>query len=246
MNVVRKWRRWFAVGCTHANHIDRKSWETVLAFKRRWNPETTIHLGDFLDTAAWRAGARNSQDDPDKTVSFSDDYLVGMSHLKELAPVSVVLLGNHEARLWGMLRSSSAVVAYAAEQGTQAIEQAVKKLKARLLPYDIDDGLFLLGDTVFLHGFQCGEAAVRDTVESLGRPIVMAHLHRPEITRGRVRGSPVGICTGTLANIPSMGYARHRRATYRWGHGFAYGEYCADACVAWLATPVKGEWRFPL
>lgn len=245
MNVTRKWRRWLAVGCTHAGHIDRKAWEQVLAFKRRWKPDETIHLGDFLDTAAWRAGARNSQDDPDHSSSFSDDYLHGMTHLKELE-ITTCLLGNHENRLWQLVRSSSAVVAYAAEQGTQAIEQTVKKLKARLLPYDIEQGLFLLGGTVFLHGFSASENAVRDTIESLGKPIVMAHLHRPEIARGRVIGSPTGICTGTLANIGAMGYARQRRATYRWGHGFAYGEFCHDACVSWLATPVKGEWRFPL
>ena len=245
MNVVRKWRRWLAVGCTHAGHIDRKAWEQVLSFRSRWRPVETIHLGDFLDTAAWRAGARHSPDDPDKTASFADDYLHGMTHLKELE-VTRIHLGNHENRIFGLTRSSSAVVAYAAEQGVAAIEQAAKKLKAQLYPYDIEGGLSLLGDTVFLHGFQCSEAAVRDTIESLGKPIVMAHLHRPEIARGRVIGSPTGICTGTLANIGAMGYARQRRATYRWGHGFAYGEFCQDACVSWLATPVKGEWRFPL
>ena len=234
-----------AVGCTHAGHIDRKSWDQVLRFRDRWRPVETIHLGDFLDTAGWRAGARKDPDDPDRSASFADDYLHGMTHLKELAPTRVHF-GNHENRVASLMRSPSAVVAYAAEQGMQAIEQTVKKLKARLFPYDIEEGLSLLGDTVFLHGFSAAESAVRDTIESMGKPIVMAHLHRPEIARGRVLGSPVGICTGTLANIGMMGYARQRRATYRWGHGFAYGEYCQDACVSWLATPVKGEWRFPL
>ena len=191
-----------------------------MKFKDRWKPEMTIHLGDFLDTAAWRSGARHSQDDPDKTSSSSEDYLHGIGHLKELSP-QVVLSGNHEARIWALTKSSSAVVAYAAEEGVKAIEGAVKKMKARLFPYDIEEGLSLLGDTVFLHGFSFSENAVRDTIESLGKPIVMAHLHRPEIARGRVIGAPTGICTGTLANIGAMAYARQRRATYRWGHGFA-------------------------
>ena len=110
MNVVRKWRRWLAVGCTHAGHIDRKAWEQVLAFKSRWRPVETIHLGDFLDTAAWRAGARANPDDPDRSESFSDDYLHGMAHLKELAPTRIHL-GNHEQRLLSLVRSPSAVVA---------------------------------------------------------------------------------------------------------------------------------------
>ena len=145
MNVTRRWRKFFAVGCTHAGHLDLKAWGEVMKFKDRWKPEMTIHLGDFLDTAAWRSGARHSQDDPDKTSSFSEDYLHGIGHLKELSP-QVVLSGNHEARIWALTKSSSAVVAYAAEEGVKAIEGAVKKMKARLFPYDIEAGVFLLGN----------------------------------------------------------------------------------------------------
>ncbi|NBW14789.1 MAG: hypothetical protein EBR82_43000 [Caulobacteraceae bacterium] len=95
MNVTRKWRRFFAVGCTHAGHLDLKAWGEIMKFKDRWKPEMTIHLGDFLDTAAWRAGARHSQDDPDKTSSFSEDYLHGIGHLKELSPQVVLISIRH-------------------------------------------------------------------------------------------------------------------------------------------------------
>jgi len=245
MNVTRKWRRWMAVGCTHAGHLDYKAWKEVLAFKQRWQPETTIHLGDFLDTSAWRAGARNNPDDPDRGESIAEDYLVGISHLKELSP-QVCMLGNHEFRVWDLLKSNSAIVAYAAEEGVKAIEGAIKKLKARMFEYDIEKGVFILGNTYFIHGYSHGESAVRDAVESYGKSVVMAHLHRPEIARGRILGAPIGHCTGTLANVGAMGYARRRRATLRWGHGFCYGEYAHDACVTWLATPTKGEWRLPV
>lgn len=216
-----------------------------MRFKDRWKPETTIHLGDFMDTAGWRAGARNSNDDPDHGSNFQDDYQRGMATLTELRP-QVVLWGNHEARLTGLVKSSSAVVAYAAEEGVKAIEAGIKKLRAISIPYDVERGIHLMGGTAFVHGYSHGESAIRDHVEMYSRPIIMAHIHRAEIARGRSIGSPQGISVGTLANIGAMGYARTRRATLRWGHGFAYGEYCADACQAWLATPIKGEWRFPL
>ena len=248
MNVTRRWRKFFAVGCTHAGHLDLKAWGEVMKFKERWKPETTIHLGDFLDTAAWRAGARTSQDDPDKGSSFSEDYLHGIGHLKELFTGGdhVTMMGNHEARIWALTRSSSAVVAYAAEEGVKAIESAVKKMKARLFPYDIEKGVFLLGNMACVHGYSFGEAALRDHCEQYGRPVLMAHTHRPEQVRGRTIGSPMGTCVGTLMRIQDAAYARHRRATLRWAHGCAFGEYCADAVQTWLATPVKGEWRFPL
>ncbi|NDF17657.1 MAG: metallophosphoesterase [Verrucomicrobia bacterium] len=245
MNVTRKWRRFFAVGCTHAGHLDLKAWAEVMKFKERWKPDTTLHLGDFLDTSCWRAGARNSADDPDKSSSFADDYLHGIGHLKELRP-DVVLLGNHEWRIFGLTRSSSAVVAYAAEEGVKAIEGAIKKLKAQMLPYDVEQGVYLLGNMACVHGYSCGEAALRDHTEQYGRPVLMAHTHRPEQVRGRTIGSPMGTCVGTLMRIQDAAYARHRRATLRWAHGCAFGEYCADAVQTWLATPVKGEWRFPV
>lgn len=219
-----------------------------MKFKNRWAPQTTIHLGDFMDTTCWRAGARNSPDDPDKGASFAEDYLHGIGHLKELfsGGEHITMLGNHEHRVFALTRSSSAVVAYAAEEGVKAIEGALKKLKSRMFPYDVEKGVFLLGPMACVHGYSCGEAALRDHCEMYGRSVLMAHTHRPEQARGRTIGSPLGTCVGTLMRIEDAGYARHRRATLRWSHGCAFGEYCADAVQTWLATPVKGEWRFPL
>jgi hypothetical protein len=248
VNVTRRWRKFFAVGCTHAGHLDLKAWGEVIKFKERFQPDTTIHLGDFLDTSCWRAGARNSPDDPDKGSSFSEDYLHGIGQLKELftGGEHVTLMGNHEWRVFGLTKSSSAVVAYAAEEGVKAIEGALKKLKSRMFPYDVEKGVFLLGPMACVHGYSCGEAALRDHCEMYGRSVLMAHTHRPEQVRGRTIGSPMGTCVGTLMRIQDAAYARHRRATLRWAHGCAFGEYCADAVQTWLATPVKGEWRFPL
>jgi hypothetical protein len=219
-----------------------------MKFKERFRPDTTIHLGDFLDTSCWRAGARNSPDDPDKGSSFSEDYLHGIGQLKELfsGGEHVTMMGNHEWRVFGLTKSSSAVVAYAAEEGVKAIEGALKKLKSRMFPYDVEKGVFLLGPMACVHGYSCGESALRDHCEMYGRSVLMAHTHRPEQVRGRTIGSPMGTCVGTLMRIEDAAYARHRRATLRWAHGCAFGEYCADAVQTWLATPVKGEWRFPL
>ena len=70
------------------------------------------------------------------------------------------------------------LVAYAAEEGVKAIEGAVKKMKARLFPYDIEAGVFLLGNMACVHGYSFGESALRDHCEQYGRPVLMAHTHQ--------------------------------------------------------------------
>lgn len=245
MTPVKKWRKFLAVGCSHGTHISQEAREAVLAFRDRYKPDEVIHLGDAIDCTALRAGAMKDSNTGDHSVNLADDFSAGLAFIKELRP-SIYMLGNHEHRIFALTNATNAVVAYAAERGVEEIEKVTKKLHCRVFPYDIEKGICVLGGTAFLHGFAFSENAVRDTVESLGRPVIMAHIHRPEIQRGRVINGPVGICVGTLANIGAMEYARQRRATLRWGHGFAYGEYSSKGCVAWLATPTAGEWRLPI
>lgn len=245
MNVTQKWTKFLAVGCSHGSHISESAKKAVLDFRDRYKPEEIIHLGDAIDCTSLRGGAIRDSISGDHSADLADDFATGIGFLKELEP-TIYMLGNHEHRLYNLLGSSSAIISYAAERGVDEIERQMKKLHCRVFPYDIEKGVVVLGGTAFLHGFAFSENAVRDTVESLGRPVIMAHIHRPEIQRGRVINSPVGICVGTLANIGAMAYARQRRATLRWQHGFAWGEYSSKGCVSWLATPTGGEWRLPI
>lgn len=245
MRVIQKWTKFLAVGCSHGTHISQEAREAVLQFQKRYKPEEVIHLGDAIDCTSLRAGAIKDSISGDHSADLADDFESGICFLKELSP-TIYMMGNHENRLYALAQSSSAVISFAAEKGIEEIEKVAKKLHCRVFPYDIEKGIVVLGGTAFLHGFLHSENAVRDTIESVGRPVVMAHLHRAEIQRGRMLNSPYGICTGTLANIGAMAYARQRRATLRWGHGFVWGEYSPKGCVAWLATPTGGEWRLPV
>jgi len=53
---MKGWKKWMAVGCSHGDQIDPDARKAVLVFKERWKPDMTIHLGDFLDLAAFRSG----------------------------------------------------------------------------------------------------------------------------------------------------------------------------------------------
>jgi len=244
-NIVNKWTKFLAVGCSHGSHISQTAREAVISFKKRYAPTEVIHLGDAIDCTSLRGGAIKDPTSGDYSSDLADDFEAGIGFLKELEP-TIYLLGNHEHRLYSLLSSSSAVISFCAEKGVEEIEKATKKMHCRVFPYDIEKGIVVLGKTAFLHGYAHSENAVRDSVESLGMPVVMAHLHRPEVQRGRVLNSPVGICSGTIADIGAMSYARQRRATLRWGHGFVWGEYSSKGCVSWLATPTAGEWRLPV
>ena len=221
MNISKGWKKWMAVGCSHGDQIDPEARKAVLTFRDRWKPDTTFHLGDFLDLAAFRSGAVNDPNSADRAASVSDDLSAGIDFLHELRPQHI-LFGNHEARLYKLAASPNALAAHAATLTLQAIEDAAKKLKARTYPYHIRS-YAELGGTKFLHGYMFNVQAIRDHAETYGN-CVLAHLHRVGSERARTLDGATGHCTGMLARF-DMEYASTRRATLGWSQGFAYGFY---------------------
>jgi hypothetical protein len=139
-------------------------------------------------------------------------------------------------------------VAHCCTAAKSEIYNACKDLKAKWVPYDIEKGWHDLGGTAFGHGFMHSEAAVRDHVEMVRKPIVMGHLHRVDRVAGRSFGAPVGWSIGCLADIGSMHYARRQRSVTRWQHGVAWGEYVesGEGCTVNVLSPVGGQWRYPI
>jgi hypothetical protein len=133
-SLTRKWKRWMAISCTHGHLADPRATGAMLKFRRAYAPQTVLHLGDFVDMAALRAGARRDSDDPDHAESMADDLLAGLSFLRELEPTTTHF-GNHEDRLCELAHSGSAVVSYAAGQVLGRIEDAAREMKANIVPY---------------------------------------------------------------------------------------------------------------
>jgi nucleotide-binding universal stress UspA family protein len=220
---MKGWKKWMAVGCSHGDQIDPEARKAVLKFQQHFRPQTTIHLGDFLDLAAFRSGAISDPNSSDRAASISDDLSAGIDFLHELRPQHI-LYGNHEARLYKLASSPNALAAHAATLTIQAIEKTAKELKAKLYPYHIRSYLEL-GGCKFIHGYMYNVQAIRDHAEALGgSSVVMAHLHRVGLERARNIEGTSGYCTGMLARF-DMDYASTRRATLAWSQGFAYGYY---------------------
>jgi len=115
-----------AVGCSHGDQIDPEAREAVLTFRDRWKPDAVIHLGDFLDLAAFRSGAIRDSNDSDHAANISFDLSEGIEFLHELRPTHI-LCGNHEARLWRMQQSPNALIAHAASLTIDRIEETARK-----------------------------------------------------------------------------------------------------------------------
>ena len=243
MNITHKWKRLFAVGCSHGDLIDPLAAEAVLRFKAAWKPHTTIHLGDFVDTAAFRAGAKGTSDE---SAPISPDFNAGLSFLKALRP-NLIFCGNHEARLWRLEKHHNAVVSQCATDLIERIRTRAALCKAELVE---DWGIRswrTIGNYKFGHGYLFGENFLRDTAEAHGNCVV-AHAHRAGMANGRRDDSATAYCVGTLSDIPNMDYAGARRSTLSWSAGFVWGEYCDDKCVLWLHINPQNqkEWRFPI
>jgi predicted phosphodiesterase len=247
--IVSKWTKVLALGCSHGKHICPKAKTAVLEAKRKFKPDITIHLGDAIDTAAFRSGARGI--DADSAEPVAPDIDGGLMFLKELRP-QVFLCGNHEARLWHLQSSPNAVIAYASNRAIQHIEDGCAKIGTRIIPYDGIFQKYMIGDVLFTHGTFYNEMAARDMAEAYGGKVVFAHTHRAMQAPGRTMKPSHGYCVGTLTRKREMTYASCRRATMGWGMGVVAAEIRegkSPASHVWLFTgPSEGEdhgWRLP-
>jgi len=243
---MTKWKKFLAVSCSHGHLADAKATKAALELKKRFKPETTLHLGDAIDLAAFRSGAMRSPDAADRAASISEDFRAGISFLQLLEP-NVFFIGNHEHRVYEHQYSPNAILAHCATSCLADIHQACKDMRTEIVQYDIAKGWREFGGTLFGHGFMFNQMATRDHVEMLKKPCVFGHLHRVDRSAGRSVGAPIGWSIGCLANVDAMGYARRNRSTLAWQHGIAWGEYNDKSCIVNVLSPTsQGEWRFPV
>jgi hypothetical protein len=246
-NISRKWRRYVALTCSHGSDIDPRAREAALTFIDRYKPQTRLHLGDAIDLACLRAGARRDPDDPDRASSLMDDLLAGLSFLHELKP-TIYFHGNHEARAVGLAHSGNQVVAYAAGAVMARIQDELARYKTEIVPYAgiLKNSVRHLGGTAFLHGALFNVSAARDTAETIGTHCVFGHTHRVAIEAARTHSDAIGYNIGCLARL-DMEYAAGRRQSLAWRHAICFGEYLPDGtgCTVNVLT-LSPHYRLPL
>jgi len=212
-------KRALIVGCSHGHLIDKGARAAVLKFRDEYKPHFIAHVGDFIDTACFRSGANGTSDEAEPV---APDISSGLDFLRELRP-NVVLLGNHEARLWKLAEHYNAIVAELSQRIIHEIEDCCKKLKAPVIPYNIKQA-YPLADYVLLHGISYAQNATYWHALRYGN-CVHAHTHRPAFEQADRHGGSKAFCVGTLIDIDRAGYAQQRSSTLRWGHALVFGEY---------------------
>jgi len=247
--VVSKWTKVLALGCSHGKHICPKAKASALEARAKFKPDRIIHLGDAMDTSAFRSGARGI--DADSAEPVAPDIDGGLMFLRELK-ADTYCFGNHEARLTALSSSPNAVIAYASGRALYHIEEECAKMGTRIIPYDGIYQKVVIGDVLFTHGTFYNESAARDMAEAYGQKVVFAHTHRAMQAPGRTMKASHGYCVGTLTRKREMTYASCRRATMGWGMGLVCAEIREGrnpASQVWLFTgPSEGEdhgWRLP-
>lgn len=212
-------KRALIVGCSHGHLISKQARAAVLKFRDEYKPDFVAHLGDFIDTAAFRSGAGGTSDEASPV---APDISSGLNFLKELRP-SVVLLGNHEARLWKLANHYNAIIAELSQRIITEIEECCRKLKAPLIPYNVKQA-YPFSDYVLLHGISYATNATYWHALHYGN-CVHAHTHRPAYECADRHGGAKAFCVGTLMDIDRAEYASQRASTLRWGHALVFGEY---------------------
>ena len=239
-----KYEKFMAVSCSHGKYADPSAINAVLTMRDRWNPSIVVHLGDWCDTTAFRSGAAGSSDESEPVAPDIDG---GIAFLKNYRPTHV-LDGNHEDRIPRLLNSRNALVAYAAQQATQFIDDSFAKIGCRRIPYDGVFQRYVVGDVTFTHGTIYNENSARDMAEIYGGKVIFGHTHRSSMGEGRTIKESTGYCVGTLTSRGEMDYAKCRRATLGWRQGIVYGEIGPKDSAVWLLTrgEFNKEWRLPL
>jgi predicted phosphodiesterase len=251
-SIGKEWKKIMAVGCSHGNMADPKALDAVCNFRDAFNPDVCIHLGDSIDTAAFRSGAQGT---PDESEDIEPDLESGFNFIERFEP-NVWLMGNHEDRLWRLAEHPSAIVAKAARDIIKDIYQVAGKLHAKVIPYlgiwngVPGPGMVEYGRVKYLHGIFYSENASRDHAERFGT-CCHAHTHKAGITKGRRGDNPTAYCPGWLGLDEKAGYAKTRASTLAWSKGWVWGffrEGKRARSQLYLHEQPRGEteWVLPL
>ena len=243
-----KGRRFVVVSDNHGDMVDERSADALWAFLADYQPEVRIHAGDNWDFRNLRRGAS----DEEQMGSLEDDWLAGLDFVQRFfdgAKEAHFLRGNHDERLWMLAGSAKGLARDYAVDGIKRIEGVMRKLKARMLPYDAAQGILDLGKLRVLHGYHVGVSACRNHAHIYGN-CLFGHVHSieaasvPNLVQSEARS------IGCLCRR-DMDYVAGKTAKLRWGNGWAYGVLFPDGTYQlwqtrkindtfYAATDIKG------
>ncbi len=224
----------------HGDVQDHDTVQALYEFVDIFKPDVKVFGGDLFDFRNIRRGAGAAE----KQDSMIADVDCGMEFLEKFKP-NVLLLGNHDKRLWDTAEHHShGIVQDSAQQGVKSITQKCKKLKCKMIPYDASIGYYDLGKVRFIHGFHAGVYATKKHAEIYSPPggiVLHGHTHAIQYnTTPKVNGG-AGMAVGCLANT-DMSYNKHMTGRMMHENGFAYGYIDGNEWNVYQAKKGKKKW----
>lgn len=201
---------------SHGKLIDKKASRPFLEFVKDFKPDIKIHGGDAWDFKCLMGKATRNDENDD----FNKDYDAGWQFLDEYNP-SVLLLGNHEYRLWKLLGDVRGIVRGYARELVGHIKYKCKQKKCRLIPYDARRGIYQLGNVQFLHGYGCGDNAAKFHAQVYGN-CIFGHIHKFLMARAPSTKESIARSIGCLCKL-DLDYMDSKPGKLQWEHGWAYG-----------------------
>jgi hypothetical protein len=131
-----------ATGCLHSTHACAEYMRNVRAFKAAFQPHDYTELGDVLDTACLRSGARGTKDEGEP---LEPDLRIGLDWVREMQPTRW-MFGNHDTRVVELTAHPSAIVSELSRRLLEDMHKAAKDAGAKVYDYDIERGWARIGD----------------------------------------------------------------------------------------------------
>lgn len=230
-------KRFVVCGDSHGDMQDDKAVGAFFDFLKHFKPEVRVHLGDAFDFRSLRRKAS----DMEQRDGIGADIDAGCAFLRKMKPTHF-LRGNHDERLWDLLKGDDRKIGDLARTVADDIVDAVGD--AKMLPYDKRQGVLRLGHLKVIHGYHAGITAARQAALVYGS-CLMGHIHCVDQYAIAGLERRVGRAIGCLCRL-SQDYNRAQAQTLRQSHGWAYGLLMpGGSYVVWQAEEVNGQWFYP-
>jgi hypothetical protein len=225
----------------HAPYHHTRAWDCFLDVAQRWMPDVCIVLGDFGDFASVSSYVR----DPRTALPLHDEVAGMNAELDRLdralkraqCRTKFYLHGNHEQRLSAYTqRLAPELWPYVSVDDMLKLD----KRRWKSLPYKSSLGF---GKLRVSHDVgRAGINAARQSVQDVGKSIVIGHTHRLQVSyQGNQTGERhVGATLGWLGDPERIDY-RHRDLVRRdWSHGFGFARFDASGNFWLVPVPIIG------
>lgn len=215
-----KMKRFIVCSDIHGDMQDPIAVKALLSFTKDFNPEIRVINGDLYDLRALRKGASQEE----AYGSLQEDWTAGNDFaykFYENGKENHFLRGNHDERIYHMVKNTSGIVRDYAEDGIKALEANVKRWKAKMLPYDAAHGILRLGRLKVVHGYFTGANAAQAHARTY-QNVIYGHTHSIEVNAVASLEPSEARGIGCLC-LRDMDYVSAKTGKLRWAQGWAYG-----------------------